>query len=75
MTTTDWMTYLSKAKYLSTPKKVILVLLVTLAAIFCLCSCTSYRSTSVTVDKAEKVDINVKDSINSVYPSFLGNFH
>lgn len=61
-------TVLSAAKALSTPKKVILVVLITLAAVFCLSSCTSTRTMSVSVDKAEKVNINLTDSINGQLP-------
>lgn len=41
-----------------------------LAAVYLFCSCTSTRSMSVSVDKAEKVDIHLTDSINGQMPLF-----
>lgn len=45
-----------------------IIVLFLFAALF-LSACTSTRSISVSVDKAEKVEVYVKDSLNSVYPS------
>lgn len=55
---------------LSTFRRVIIVVLVSLAVVCALFGCTSMRSTSVRVDKAEKVDINVTDSIAGSLPMF-----
>lgn len=41
-----------------------------LAAVYLFCSCTSTRSMSVSVDKAEKVDIHLTDSVNGQIPMF-----
>lgn len=61
--------FFASAKSFSPFKKVLIVLIVVLGLIYALSSCTSMRSTSVRVDKAEKVDINVTDSISGVYPT------
>lgn len=63
-------TLIAKAQSLSLGRKVILVILIALAAIFAVTSCTSTRSMAVTVDKAEKVDIHLTDSINGQLPMF-----
>lgn len=44
-----------------------LILLFCLLSLF-LSACTSTRTVSVSVDKAEKVEVHVKDSLNSYYP-------
>lgn len=61
--------FFRNARTFSPLKKGLIIVIVLLGLIYALCSCTSMRSTSVRVDKAEKVDINVTDSISGVYPT------
>lgn len=51
-------------------KAIVILIAAGLAAVLAFSSCTSTRSMSVSVDKAEKVDIHLTDSISSVYPTF-----
>lgn len=60
--------FFGRASSYSVLKKTLLVLCVAAAVAFAVCSCTSMRSTSVTVDKAEKVDIQITDSIAGKMP-------
>lgn len=60
--------FFGKAKKFSLVKKVLLVATIVLALVYALTSCTSTRSMAVTVDKAEKVDIHLTDSINGQLP-------
>lgn len=60
--------FLGKVKTLSLAKRLIFVLTVVLALLFFLVSCSSHRSFSVSVDKAEKVEVNNADSIDAVWP-------
>lgn len=62
--------FFSTAKTFTPFKKGLIIVIVLLGLIYALCSCTSMRSTSVRVDKAEKVDINVTDSIAGSLPMF-----
>lgn len=73
----DWFSKLidlfRKAEKFSLTKRILIILAVCLglaAALFGGSSCSSTRSMSVTVDKAEKVDIHLKDSINAQVPMF-----
>lgn len=50
--------------------KVIWVILVALVAVLVCVSCTTSRNVSVSVDKAEAVSINVRDSTNVSNPMF-----
>lgn len=65
----DWfLSLLNAAKSGSTLKKVLLLLAALAALGFCLASCTTTRSMSVSVEKAEKVNIHMLDSINAASP-------
>lgn len=55
----------------SVAKRILLIIAVLAAMCFALfgsTACTSHRSMSVSVDKAEKVNINLTDSINGQIP-------
>ena len=61
--------FLRKAKSFSLTKKILLVVLVVIAMVFALASCTTTRMMSVSVDKAENVRINMTDSVSGIYPT------
>lgn len=60
--------FLGRVKSLSTAKKIIFVFIALFLAMFAVSSCTSTRSVSFQVDKAEKIDIKLNDSIQTVLP-------
>lgn len=51
-------------------KKILLTLAVIAALAFALSSCTSTRNMSLTIDKAENVQVNMTDSVTAAYPVF-----
>lgn len=61
---------LDYVKSLPTYGKVIWVAIVALVAVLACVSCTTSRNVSVSVDKAEAVSINVRDSTNVSNPMF-----
>ncbi len=50
----------------------ILTLVAIVALLICafFASCSSHRNFSVSVDKADKVNVNYTDSINATFPNF-----
>lgn len=64
----DFRKFLDYIQGLSTFKKILLVIASVIAAIY-LVSCTSTRNITLSVDKADNVNISVTDSLNSVYPT------
>lgn len=67
----NWSSLISWTRSVSPTMRIILIIIVALASAVIMFSCTSSRNISVTVDKAEKVDIHVSDSINAVNPFTL----
>lgn len=64
----DFRKFLDYIQGLSTFKKILFVIASVIAVIY-LVSCTSTRNITLSVDKADNVNISVTDSLNSVYPS------
>ena len=63
----DWLRNMRGASLTS---KILLILAVVAALAFALTSCTSTRNMSLTIDKAESVNVNMTDSVTAVYPVF-----
>ncbi|MDE5568269.1 MAG: hypothetical protein K2J12_07485 [Muribaculaceae bacterium] len=71
MTTLDKIVdYIRNLRGASTLKKVLFVLALVAAVVYALTSCTSTRNMSLTIDKAESVNVNMTDSVTAVYPVF-----
>lgn len=64
----DFRKFLDYIQGLPTFKKILIVIASVIAAIY-LVSCTSTRNITLSVDKADNVNISVTDSLNSVYPT------
>lgn len=63
----DWLRNMRGASLTS---KILLILAVVAALAFCLSGCTSTRNMSLTIDKAENVQVNMTDSVTAAYPVF-----
>lgn len=60
--------FLAQASKFTTRKKILLMVAVLAALAFLLDSCSSHRSFTVSVDKAEKVNVQYTDSIDATNP-------
>lgn len=64
----EFMNLIAIAKKFTTRKKILLMVAILAALAFLLYSCSSHRSFSVSVDKAEKVNVQYTDSIDANSP-------
>lgn len=64
----EFMNLLAAAKKFTTLKKILLMVATLAALAFFLFGCSSHRSFSVSVDKAEKVNVQYTDSIDANSP-------
>lgn len=64
----DFKNLIAIAKKFTTRKKIMLMVAILAALAFLLDSCSSHRSFTVSVDKAEKVNVQYTDSIDANSP-------
>lgn len=60
--------FIASAKNFTLLKKILLMVAVLAAIAFFLFGCSSHRSFSVSVDKAEKVNVQYTDSVDATNP-------
>lgn len=62
--------YIRNLRGASTLKKVLFVIAFVVALVYALTSCTSTRNMTLSIDKAENVQVNMTDSVTAAYPVF-----